>query len=184
MTVECHTEICIRSNQCPVSSWFLGKISATAAASFVSGSVQPYGLQPARLLCPWNSLGKSSRLGCHALLQGVFPTERSNLRCRQVLYHLSYQGSPGKISRAGQIHTASVTHQCETLCLEFYFLTTLILIKMVISLLSSITDTFIWGSLSPAWRLNFIWGEGSSESWGGDGELSLRGRTEGGMEAG
>ena len=89
MTVERHTEVCIRSDQCPVSSWFLGKISASAAASFVSGSVWPHGLRPARLLCPWDSLGKSSRLGCHALLQGVFPTEGSNLHCRQVLYHLT-----------------------------------------------------------------------------------------------
>ena len=35
--------------------------------------------------------------GCHALLQGIFPTQGSNpdLRhCRWILYHLSYQGSP------------------------------------------------------------------------------------------
>ena len=49
-----------------------------------------YGLQPARLLCPWDSLGKSTRLGCHALLQGIFPTQGSNLgllHCQQILYH-------------------------------------------------------------------------------------------------
>ena len=53
-------------------------------------SVPPHDLQPARLLCPWDSLGKSTRVGCHALLQGVFPTQRSNLHllhCRQILYH-------------------------------------------------------------------------------------------------
>ena len=36
-------------------------------------------------------------MGCHALLQGIFPTQGSNpglLHCRQILYHLSYQGSP------------------------------------------------------------------------------------------
>ena len=27
------------------------------------------GLQPARLLCPWNVLGKNTGLGCHFLLQ-------------------------------------------------------------------------------------------------------------------
>ena len=33
----------------------------------------------ARLLCPWNSLGKNPVVGCHALLQGIFPTQGSNL---------------------------------------------------------------------------------------------------------
>ena len=33
-----------------------------------------HGLQPARLLCPWDSLGKNTGVGCHALLQGIFPT--------------------------------------------------------------------------------------------------------------
>ena len=35
--------------------------------SVVSNSVQPYGLQPARLVCPWDSLGKNTEVGCHAL---------------------------------------------------------------------------------------------------------------------
>ena len=52
----------------------------------------------ARLLCPWNFPGKNTRLGCHSFLQGIFPTQGSNLgllHCRQVLYHLNHQGSPG-----------------------------------------------------------------------------------------
>ena len=56
----------------------------------MSNSVQPCRLQPARLLCPWDSLGKSSRVGCHALLQEILPTQGSNqglLHCRQILYH-------------------------------------------------------------------------------------------------
>ena len=28
-------------------------------------------------LCPWNSLGKNTRVGCRALLQGIFPTQES-----------------------------------------------------------------------------------------------------------
>ena len=31
-----------------------------------------------RLLCPWNSPGKNTGVGCHSLPQGIFPTERSN----------------------------------------------------------------------------------------------------------
>ena len=36
-------------------------------------------------------------MGCHTLLQGIFPTQGSNpglQHCRQILYHLSYQRSP------------------------------------------------------------------------------------------
>ena len=36
-------------------------------------------LQPSTLLCPWNSPGKNTRVGCHALLQGIFSTQGSNL---------------------------------------------------------------------------------------------------------
>ena len=57
---------------------------------------QPHGLQPAGLLCPWDLPGKNTGVGCHFLLQGIFPTQRWNpslLHCRQILYHLSYQGA-------------------------------------------------------------------------------------------
>ena len=39
-------------------------------ASVVSDFVRPYGLQPVRLLCPWDSVSRSTRVGCHGLLQG------------------------------------------------------------------------------------------------------------------
>ena len=38
----------------------------------MSDSLQPYGLKPPRLLCPWNSPGKNSWVGCLALLQRIF----------------------------------------------------------------------------------------------------------------
>ena len=37
-------------------------------------TLRPQGLQPARLLCPWDSPGKSTGVGCHFLLQGIFQT--------------------------------------------------------------------------------------------------------------
>ena len=46
--------------------------------SVVSDSLQPRG-QLSRLLCPWNSLGKYTGVGCHFLLQGIFPTQGLNL---------------------------------------------------------------------------------------------------------
>ena len=47
-------------------------------------------------LCPWDYPDKHTGVGCHFLLQGIFPTQGSNLRlshCRCVLYLLSQQGS-------------------------------------------------------------------------------------------
>ena len=44
-----------------------------------------------------DSPGKNTGVGCHFLLQGIFPTEGSNpglLHCRLILYQLSYEGSP------------------------------------------------------------------------------------------
>ena len=71
---------------------------ACQATSFLSDSLCPYGLEPTmQLLCPLDSLGKNTGVGCHALLQGIFLTQESNLgllHCGQTLYHLSHQGSP------------------------------------------------------------------------------------------
>ena len=46
--------------------------------SVVSNSLRPHGLQPTRLLCPWDFLGMSTGVGCHFLLQGIFPAQGSN----------------------------------------------------------------------------------------------------------
>ena len=35
----------------------------------MSDSARPHGLQPTRLLCPWDSPGKSTGVGCHCLLR-------------------------------------------------------------------------------------------------------------------
>ena len=42
-------------------------------------SLQPHRLQPPRLLCPWESPGKNTGVGCHVLLQGIFPIQGSDL---------------------------------------------------------------------------------------------------------
>ena len=49
------------------------------AFSVVSDSLQPHGLQPPRLLCPWDFPGKNTGVVCHFLLQGIFLTQGSNL---------------------------------------------------------------------------------------------------------
>ena len=60
----------------------------------MSNSVGPHGLWLSRLLQPWNFPGKSTAVGCHFLLQGIFLTQRSNPglpHCGQTLCHLSHQ---------------------------------------------------------------------------------------------
>ena len=60
----------------------------------------PMDYEPARLLCPWDSPGKNTGVGCHSLFRGIFLTQGSNpglLRCRWVLYHLSHRGERGVI---------------------------------------------------------------------------------------
>ena len=57
----------------------------------------PMDCGPARLLCSQDSSGKNTGVGCHALLQGIFPTQGLNPGlpyCRQILYLLSHQGNP------------------------------------------------------------------------------------------
>ena len=65
--------------------------------SVVSDSLQAHELWPTRLLCPWDSPGKMAGGGCHAPLQGIFPTQGSNpgvSHCRQIPHCLRHQGSP------------------------------------------------------------------------------------------
>ena len=60
--------------------------------------------------------GKNTGVGCHFLLQRIFPTQRSNpglLHYRQMLYCLSYQGSPTQLYAAA---AAKSLQSCPTLC--------------------------------------------------------------------
>jgi len=52
-------------------------------------TLQPCGLYLTRLFCPWDSPGKNNGVSCHALLQGIFPTQGSNMHlshCKWILY--------------------------------------------------------------------------------------------------
>ena len=55
------------------------------------------------------SPGNNTGVGCHALLQGVFPAQGSNPglpHCRQILYQLSHQGIPSYLCYIGP----AITH--------------------------------------------------------------------------
>ena len=69
---------------------------SVCACSFISNSLRSHGLQSIRLLCPWDFPGKNTGVGCHFLLQGIFPTQGYNsclLHGRQILY----TEPPGKL---------------------------------------------------------------------------------------
>ena len=58
-----------------ITTLLIGYVLACVLSHFMSNFMRPHGLQPARLLCPWDSPGKNIGVGCHALLQGTFPTQ-------------------------------------------------------------------------------------------------------------
>ena len=63
-------------------------------------------LKPHGLYTPWNSSGQNTGVGNLSLLQQIFLTQESNgglLHSRQILYQLSYQGSPGILAEVSQI---------------------------------------------------------------------------------
>ena len=67
--------------------WLLGRVWLFATPWTVAHQAPP----------PGDSPGKNIGVGFHALLQGIFPTQRSNPdfpRCRWILYQLSHQGGP------------------------------------------------------------------------------------------
>ena len=68
-------------------------VCALHTQSHLTDLLQPHGLYPTRFLCPWDFPGKSTRVGCHFLLQGIFSTQGFNVglwHCRQMLYPLSH----------------------------------------------------------------------------------------------
>ena len=54
--------------------------------SFVSDSLRPQGLYPARLFCPRDYPVKNTGVGCHFLLQGIFLTQGLNVHFLHLLH--------------------------------------------------------------------------------------------------
>ena len=99
-------------NACSILNWL---------CVVVSNSLRPHGAQSVRLLCPWDSPGKNIGVGCHILLQGIFPIQGSNpglLHCRQILYCLSHQGSPYSLSKF-QLYNSVINYSHHVLCYSF-----------------------------------------------------------------
>ena len=98
---------CFSSENMPVgrSVCITVPVCACSVTSVVFDSLPPHRPQPTRPLCPWDSLGKNTRVGCHALLQGIFLTQGSNLHhlhlllYTQILYHWATGAVPCIIVR-------------------------------------------------------------------------------------
>ena len=99
-------------------------------ASVVFDSLRPYRLYPARLLCPWDSPGKNTGVGCHALLLGIFPTLGWNLYLLCLL-HVQVGSLPsttwnshtsgrdvGSISQSGRSPRVGNGNRLQYSCLE------------------------------------------------------------------
>ena len=52
---------------------YLYSACACLAAQSCLTLLWPHGLQPARLLCPWDFPGKNTGVGYHFFIQGIFP---------------------------------------------------------------------------------------------------------------
>ena len=72
---HCPSLVCWRTFENIFWPYFCGTVfgfsmkSENVSPSIMSNSLLPYGLYPARLLCPWDFPGKNSGVGCHSLLQ-------------------------------------------------------------------------------------------------------------------
>ena len=60
-----------------------------------------------RILCPWHSPGKNTGVGCHFLLQGIIPTQRSNL---SLLHLLHWQVGSLPLAPAGKPQYWNLIH--------------------------------------------------------------------------
>ena len=54
--------------------------------SVMSDSLRSNGLQTTKFLCPWYSPSKNTGVGCHALFQGIFPTQGQNPHLLHLLH--------------------------------------------------------------------------------------------------
>ena len=63
-----------------ISEW--KDIPNVFSLSVMSDSLWPHALQPSRLLCPWDSLGKSTEVGSHSFSRGSSrPRDRTQISC-------------------------------------------------------------------------------------------------------
>ena len=94
--------VCVRRLCRCISELGILHLENSVSCSAVSMFLKPHGLYPSWLLCLWDSPGKNTGVGCHALLQRIFPTQGLN-PCLLGLLHWQADSSllapPGKPCR-------------------------------------------------------------------------------------
>ena len=83
----------------PGLGWKVTKQEEVLVAQLCPTLCNPTDCSPPGSSIHRDSPGKNTRVGCHALLQGIFLTQGLKLgllHCRQFLYCLSHLGSPAK----------------------------------------------------------------------------------------
>ena len=91
----CGDLACLRCSRSPTEGhhhWDPLQLTECSDHSVMSDSLRPHGPYS-----PWNSPGQNTGVGSLSVLWGIFPTQGSNPglpHCRQIIYQLSYQGSP------------------------------------------------------------------------------------------
>ena len=81
--------------------------------------MRAHGLWPTSLLYPWDSPGENTGVGCHFLLQRIFPTKGSNpgpLHCRQILYHWTTRVFPTFFNLSLNVESAQMWDLWGLLC--------------------------------------------------------------------
>ena len=74
----------------------------------MSSSLQPHGLWPTRIICPWNFPGKNIGVDYHLLHQGIFPTQGSKMHLLGLL-HWQVDSLPLCTWEALKVHCNTVT---------------------------------------------------------------------------
>ena len=88
----------------PILYGCFSRLCSPSVAKSCPTLLQPHGLYPTRLLCPWNFPGKYTGVGCHYLLQGTFPTrDWTRVSClgRWILYHWATWEAPLTVQISG-----------------------------------------------------------------------------------
>ena len=132
-------------------------IFCVPSSSVVSDSLGPCGLQPARLLCPGDSPGKNTGVGCHFLFQGSFPAQDGTCVCctgRWILYHLSHLGSLCTFQRGNDVRNKVLSFALDCLPLFFFSKQTGVMNLEFVTKLKRSTDANYQFKLVP-WSLEW-----------------------------
>ena len=65
----------------------LSDVAVQAVCLVMSDCLQPHGLQPTRLFCPWDFPGKSTGVGGHCLLHTVVIAKYGNAAAMEECFH-------------------------------------------------------------------------------------------------